>query len=287
MAKSKGSFGRFLAFATVAGAIAAGISYFTKYRSFHKELEEDFHDFGDDYPVDSTMSRNYVPINSERSAEAETAKNIEDSPENTSAEEIPDGGNSPETADDENTLNPQNEEAADENMLKPQDNAAANENTLKFEDETAADENMLKPQDNAAADENMLKSQDNAAPDKNMLKPQNEAAADERASELKHEAPIADGGSAEELPVNEDAAVAADDTPAAAEIEETQDYLDDPDEDDEYSFLDLDDEEPLDEDFEVEGQNDPEPESPEEDHIKKIDPQPAEPANTIIVEEFQ
>lgn len=72
MAKSKGSFGRFIALATLAGAVAAGISYFTKYRSFHKELEEDFHDFEEDdndSPIDSTMSRNYVPINADKAPE--------------------------------------------------------------------------------------------------------------------------------------------------------------------------------------------------------------------------
>ena len=58
--------GKILALAAVAGAAAAGISYFTKYRSFNKELDEDFRDFeeGDeDNPVpDSTMNRNYVSM---------------------------------------------------------------------------------------------------------------------------------------------------------------------------------------------------------------------------------
>ena len=42
MAKKGNGFGKLVAFATIAGAVAAGISYFTKYKSFHKELEEDF-----------------------------------------------------------------------------------------------------------------------------------------------------------------------------------------------------------------------------------------------------
>lgn len=41
--------GRLLTFAAVAGAAAAGISYFLQYKSFHKELDEDFHDFEDDF----------------------------------------------------------------------------------------------------------------------------------------------------------------------------------------------------------------------------------------------
>lgn len=44
MAKKGNGFGKFVALATVAGVVAAGISYFTKYKSFHKELEENFHD---------------------------------------------------------------------------------------------------------------------------------------------------------------------------------------------------------------------------------------------------
>ena len=39
MAKKGNGFGKLVAFATIAGAVAAGISYFTKYKSFHKELE--------------------------------------------------------------------------------------------------------------------------------------------------------------------------------------------------------------------------------------------------------
>ena len=45
---AKKHFGRFLAFAAIAGAAAAGISYFLQYKSFHKELDEEFHDFEDD-----------------------------------------------------------------------------------------------------------------------------------------------------------------------------------------------------------------------------------------------
>ena len=40
--------GKWVALATIAGAAAAGISYIAKYKSFNKELEEDFHDFEDD-----------------------------------------------------------------------------------------------------------------------------------------------------------------------------------------------------------------------------------------------
>lgn len=71
MAKKGNGFGKFVALATIAGAVAAGISYFTKYRSFHKELEENFHDFEDDgnddiSKIDSTMNRNYVSLNANK-----------------------------------------------------------------------------------------------------------------------------------------------------------------------------------------------------------------------------
>lgn len=71
MANKSNGFGKIVAFATIAGAVAAGISYFTKYKSFHKELEEDFHDFEDDgnddiSKIDSTMNRNYVSLHADK-----------------------------------------------------------------------------------------------------------------------------------------------------------------------------------------------------------------------------
>ena len=41
---AKKHIGKFLTFAAIAGAAAAGISYFLQYKSFHKELDEEFHD---------------------------------------------------------------------------------------------------------------------------------------------------------------------------------------------------------------------------------------------------
>lgn len=67
---AKKNMGKFLALTAISTAIAAGISYFLKYRSFHAELDEDFHDFeGDDDTFDGTLphegetaKRNYVPL---------------------------------------------------------------------------------------------------------------------------------------------------------------------------------------------------------------------------------
>ncbi len=66
---AKKAFGKLAALLTVAGAAAAGISYLTKYRSFNKELDEDFHDFEDEDDTevpDSTMSRNYVSLHADK-----------------------------------------------------------------------------------------------------------------------------------------------------------------------------------------------------------------------------
>lgn len=79
---AKKHFGRFMALAAIAGTAAAGISYFLRYKSFHKELDEDFHDFEDDFDEDlkefgdakdagGVMPRNYVPLNTDRQAEKE------------------------------------------------------------------------------------------------------------------------------------------------------------------------------------------------------------------------
>lgn len=66
---AKKGLGKFVMLAATAGAAAAGISYFRKYQSFNKELDEDFHDFEDeeDTPVpDSTMTRNYVSLHADK-----------------------------------------------------------------------------------------------------------------------------------------------------------------------------------------------------------------------------
>ncbi len=54
---TKKNIGKFLVLTAISTAIAAGVSYFLKYRSFHAELDEDFHDFeGDDDGFDETSS---------------------------------------------------------------------------------------------------------------------------------------------------------------------------------------------------------------------------------------
>lgn len=70
---AKKQFGKFITLAAVAGAAAAGISYFLRYKSFHKELDEEFHDFEDDFDGteetgdnSGTAARSYVSLNPDR-----------------------------------------------------------------------------------------------------------------------------------------------------------------------------------------------------------------------------
>lgn len=67
---AKKHFGTIITLAAIAGAAAAGITYFLQYKSFHKELDEDFHDFEDDFEEfddtdETNPSRNYVSLNQE------------------------------------------------------------------------------------------------------------------------------------------------------------------------------------------------------------------------------
>lgn len=73
---SKKHLGKFVAFAAVAGAAAAGISYILRYKTYHSELEKDFREFedgeGDDadsreQTIDPLSSnRNYIALSSSK-----------------------------------------------------------------------------------------------------------------------------------------------------------------------------------------------------------------------------
>ena len=88
---AKKHFGRFLAFAAIAGAAAAGISYFLQYKSFHKELDVEFHDFEDDFDTDdnsSTVTRNYVSLTPDRKNEEATDGRNDEGSDVTADEEV-------------------------------------------------------------------------------------------------------------------------------------------------------------------------------------------------------
>ena len=77
---AKKQFGKLAVLAALAGT-AVGITYFLRYKSFHEELEEDFHDFEEDLDEfdskeeESSPKRNYVSLTPEKvdSAQMETA----------------------------------------------------------------------------------------------------------------------------------------------------------------------------------------------------------------------
>lgn len=65
---SKKGFGQIFAIATLGGLVAAGISYVLQYKSFHKELEEEFHHFEEEEPIKDTVvpDRKYVALNAKK-----------------------------------------------------------------------------------------------------------------------------------------------------------------------------------------------------------------------------
>lgn len=75
---AKKNFGKFVALATISGVIAAGVSYYLKYKSFHDELDEDFHDFEGEDNFDGELphasevaERTYVSLNEQKEKAAE------------------------------------------------------------------------------------------------------------------------------------------------------------------------------------------------------------------------
>ena len=104
---AKKSFGKFLALATLSGAVAAGVSYFLKYKSFNKELDKDFHDFEGDDEADFDGSRPHASCTPERTyvtlgeKKADSAEAVEESPQAPApkAEEAADAGEVKEAAE--------------------------------------------------------------------------------------------------------------------------------------------------------------------------------------------
>lgn len=73
---AKKQFGKIITLAALAGAATAAISYLLKYKSFHKELDEDFRDFEDEFEEfgeadanNETTTRSYVSLNPDRQTE--------------------------------------------------------------------------------------------------------------------------------------------------------------------------------------------------------------------------
>lgn len=63
---SKKGFGQIFVIATIGGLVAAGISYMLQYKAFHKELEEEFHNFEEDELPVKDADRKYVALHADK-----------------------------------------------------------------------------------------------------------------------------------------------------------------------------------------------------------------------------
>ena len=80
---AKKGWGKFVAFAAVTGAVAAGVSYVLQYKTYHRELEKDFREFedGDEDGTDRTidtrsLDRNYISLSSSKDEFKVAAKDM-------------------------------------------------------------------------------------------------------------------------------------------------------------------------------------------------------------------
>ena len=87
---SKNNMGKVLAFLAGAGAAAAAIAYFVRYKAFNKELEKDFHAFEDEElddgdeedpleDLNNPSHRNYVSLSSSKDEFKAAAKDVKES----------------------------------------------------------------------------------------------------------------------------------------------------------------------------------------------------------------
>lgn len=91
---SKKGLGKFMAFAAVTGAVAAGVSYVLQYKTYHKELEKDFREFEDkedkeeaaevsEHTIDPRkVDRNYISLSSSRDEFKVAAKDMANATKN-------------------------------------------------------------------------------------------------------------------------------------------------------------------------------------------------------------
>ena len=83
---AKKGFGKFVAFAAISGAVAAGVSYVLQYKIYHKELDKDFREFEEDEEDEDAsqsdsfdprkINRNYISLNSSRDEFKMAAKDM-------------------------------------------------------------------------------------------------------------------------------------------------------------------------------------------------------------------
>ena len=91
---AKKQFGKLAVLAALAGT-AVGITYFLRYKSFHEELEEDFHDFEEDLDEfdskeeEASAKRNYVSLTPEKADSAQKETVPASAKEHPAAEQSP------------------------------------------------------------------------------------------------------------------------------------------------------------------------------------------------------
>lgn len=85
---AKKGWGKFVAFAAVTGAVAAGVSYVLQYKTYHRELEKDFREFedggedrtdedGTERTIDArSLDRNYISLSSSKDEFKVAAKDM-------------------------------------------------------------------------------------------------------------------------------------------------------------------------------------------------------------------
>ena len=85
---AKKGWGKFVAFAAVTGAVAAGVSYVLQYKTYHRELEKDFREFedggedrtdedGTERTIDTrSLDRNYISLSSSKDEFKVAAKDM-------------------------------------------------------------------------------------------------------------------------------------------------------------------------------------------------------------------
>lgn len=67
---SKKNTGLLVAFGAVLGAAAVGAAYYLRYKAFHDELDEDFHDYEEESEDEEEPERTYVTLNPSKDADA-------------------------------------------------------------------------------------------------------------------------------------------------------------------------------------------------------------------------
>lgn len=84
---SKKKTGLLIAFGAALGAVAAGLSYYLKYKSFSNEVNQDFHDYEEDDPVKDEQEepvtctdtgRTYITLDSGKCKSCEHAETCDD-----------------------------------------------------------------------------------------------------------------------------------------------------------------------------------------------------------------